>query len=1030
MPLDYQMKQASFRYGVDEGVDPHSVPMGVLTTLENYVWLKSGRIEKRAGYTALATGILGGGNIAAAMRLFTRDNELCLVDGTNLYSYVPSRAAWKTSGTVSGASLTWGTLQDSPTGIRCSSIALAGANTLVHAWVTGDPTAIAGGNLNVEAVDATTRAKLIPFVQLNSAGTSETCSVVTLGTDAFVISKAGATIRAYPVDTAGLALRGLTNLRADAKTTAGAHGCDAVVIGNTLIICYETAANVLSLYAYTYNSATAVFTQVATGTIAEAGNTIGTISIDGVAGEVLYVGYAVSSTLKTRIAISNSTTLAAIVAPVDVNAATNSQYVGVVRYDATHCMYVDKQNGAKSRLVSNAGVIGGFVRCTPDTTPLSRPFMMSGRCFLFVLDVLQASSLSSFSGGNTMLVECPTTTDGGAPFRYVGTVDLIVGGQWMPGCLSNVIVSGSVAMTSIPFLSDGATSFSNWRCGARLVSAAFGASVAQDQWRSLSYGGESVFVDAAPAVYDGRTVFDYGFTRAPIIASKTVVAVAGKVGIGTYLYSFVQEQRSHVGILHRSPPTPPITVTLGAASTVQLFLNGLSAPCARKQNLDTQYGVGLNDAPTTVAAYRTVAGGTLPQRLTFEPTYNMLFLDPRDVAYPVSFTDGAPDTNLGDGFTTLAQRPVVYGVAGAGALDDYQSPSGVTMFYHADRIFHLAGDKRSYWFTKTFQDDFGVAPGFNPAFRLIFPDDQVCGLSMDEKGVFFSATGIKYLLGLGPAKDGTNSDFSTPIRVQTDVGCINPRSVVSTPDGIMFLSALGIYTLTRGLDVEWTGREVQDTLLAYPNVTSATLVAARADVRFTANAADGLSGVVLVYNYVEKQWSIFKLLQGSTGLGSPIADACMFQGAWTFVTPAGAVYTEGSTSLDAGAYVPGVIETAWISAAGPLAYTAVGELWLQGSSRSDHELKIEVAFNSNTTYQQTRTFHSGSPVTSVGPLEECRISIGTRRKCKSIRFRITDSSPLTPGTVLGSGAGPSFESMAITAGLINRGDDTPAGRKG
>src|SRR4051812_49718623 len=95
--LDFVVSQNPWRFGLAEGTDPHQVPPGTLTTAENVVCTKSGRWDKRRGTSLLsktvdATSAAAWGTsttIGAAKRLLTRGNELCLIDGSNLYAYSP-----------------------------------------------------------------------------------------------------------------------------------------------------------------------------------------------------------------------------------------------------------------------------------------------------------------------------------------------------------------------------------------------------------------------------------------------------------------------------------------------------------------------------------------------------------------------------------------------------------------------------------------------------------------------------------------------------------------------------------------------------------------------------------------------------------------------------------------------------------------------------------------------------------------------------------------------------------------------------
>ena len=234
--------------------------------------------------------------------------------------------------------------------------------------------------------------------------------------------------------------------------------------------------------------------------------------------------------------------------------------------------------------------------------------------------------------------------------------------------------------------------------------------------------------------------------------------------------------------------------------------------------------------------------------------------------------------------------------------------------------------------------------------------------------------------------------------------------------------------LSRGLEVSWFGKPVQDVLASYPSITSAVLVPTKNEVRITCNNSAGTAHTVLVWNYVERQWSTFRYLGGSVA----IADACMCSGVYTLATTSGAVYQEDATTyLDAGAYVSMVLETAWISAAGPLAFQSVREFQMEGLSNSNHDLTVEVGFENETSYTQSAPFLAGSAVTAVGPLEECTIAIGNRRKSSHLRFRMTDTTPTNPGTYpVGTGQGPSFDTVGIEVGIKQGFSTNPATKRG
>lgn len=348
----------------------------------------------------------------------------------------------------------------------------------------------------------------------------------------------------------------------------------------------------------------------------------------------------------------------------------------------------------------------------------------------------------------------------------------------------------------------------------------------------------------------------------------------------------------------------------------------------------------------------------------------------------------------------------------SGELEDNQPPSMSTGCVYRNRIYAVDNTGLAVWYTKRLDQNPGIAPGWNPQLRLLF-DQQVTGLAvLDDRLIIFTATGIYVYASDGPELTG---DFaageSLPNKLQTSVGCTNPRSIVSGIDGVYFESDGRLYMLLRELSVEWVGKPAKDLISANPGITSAVLVQDYNHIRWTTS-----TGVTIVYDYSEKQWSHFVYVGGKN-----IVDACMHGGVYTFVTSDGIVYKEtAGYYLDDGAYISSQIETEEVSSAGPIAYHNVRRFRLDGSSLADHTLTLDAAFNGSTTWDQTVTFPSGTAnVTAPGPIENASFTMGIKRKCRTVRYRITDTAPTGfDGTQLGQGF--YLSSMGIEFG-VNKG---------
>lgn len=1037
--FNFSVTTAAFQLGLAEGVDPRLTPLGTLITAENVCWKKSGRLEKRYGTSVLPRTGTAGNTLSAARRIFTRGDELSVIDGDNLWIYSPAAQKWRQASQVPNLGVTWSMLIDPSTGVAAVDSAIVSSKYRVHAWTTGAPDAAATNcALYVEVIDHASGSTIIAPTLLLSSGASGV-RVVVIGSKAYVVTVSGSDVYAYTVDPIALTVSSLTHLRAD----AAAPVWDATAVGSTLVLAYQSMSASISLYAYD-----ATLTQTATDVVTGETHAPNHIGLAGASSEPLYVLYDTSASGNpVRMALANSSTLAQTVAPFTIEAigATSATRLGVCRYSSSGCVAVYTANrvtptartavNTTSYFVSSVGVVDSTSqRVTGAVEVTSKPFMFAARCYMAVSDRIATAEggvANGTVGLNNSIVEVEVSNKAGVsgiPHRYLAKVEPLLGcyGATNGGPLPQaMLLSSTTALLSVPFLGVAPTAFANFRCGVRLVSLTLGTDQPADLWRTLVFGPEAYVSGGVLSASDGYALFDYGFPRAPYVVSREVTSTTlGHMSRGSYLYGGHLEYRSLAGVLHRSSTIQIAGLTLiDVADTDQVTIEYSGCSLGNKQSLARGFGA-TSVAPTLLVVSRnagnSVGGGspgTTLYRLTYEPGYNVVPVD--QTALTEDFVDTRNDSAIDGGSHSITIQPALY--TEGGILDDVQPPAFTTMALYQQRLWGIDGSQKQMWFSKSFFDDQGVAPGFSTSFLAQFEVAVTALSTMDEKLVAFAADRLWYFVVDGPSPEGTGGQVQGPVVIQSDVGCTQPRSVVSMPDGIMFASRLGLYLLTRGLELVWIGRPVQDTLDAYPTVTSAVLVANRGEIRFTCTTTDGSAGIVLAYNYVEKQWSTARYTVNGV-YGAPLADACMWQGLWTAVSPNGFVLQENpATCLDGGTtWVPITIETAWYNAGGPVAYQSVRRFTLSGISASNHDLAIAVGFNGEATYSQAPvTWVAGSPVTAIGPALDAGVTIGTRRKCQAIRFKVTDATPTNPGTYpVGTGQGPSFTSMGLEVGVV------------
>lgn len=241
MPLQRQIVQTGFRFGIDEGTDPHHVPFGVLTRAENVRWAKSNRIEKRFGMTALPLPT----SVSSARRLFTRGSELCMAARNtsgvwSLYSY--GQNAWRVSSKLPDVGAQTKTAVDSLSGVRSFDVAVLGSVCVV-AWTQGDATTDPPAGtvpICVSIQDLNTGALLAPIISLQDTKTRHV-KLALSGSTLYLLSYSGTTpaitVRTMNLSAASLSFSSPTSLTTP-TTPSDQGGFDALITGSTLAIAY------------------------------------------------------------------------------------------------------------------------------------------------------------------------------------------------------------------------------------------------------------------------------------------------------------------------------------------------------------------------------------------------------------------------------------------------------------------------------------------------------------------------------------------------------------------------------------------------------------------------------------------------------------------------------------------------------------------------------------------------------------------------------------------------------------------------
>jgi hypothetical protein len=486
-------------------------------------------------------------------------------------------------------------------------------------------------------------------------------------------------------------------------------------------------------------------------------------------------------------------------------------------------------------------------------------------------------------------------------------------------------------------------------------------------------------VQAGPSAYlgggfiwqaDGGAPVESGFHLFP--ANVTAVAANNAKEIpdeGAYFYKVYYEWTNLNGERERSAFGAPVRVDLATGEDeVTLTIPTLSFTGKR----DTRRNV-------SIVVYRS---GKDP--VATDPFFRVSSPDPTatgDNGYlandptvdTVTFVDGyrnlASDTGSGP---VLVEQELDY--KADAELDNIPPPACSVLTEGKDRIF-MAGfeDPNEVQYSK--QRFAGSPVEFNDALKFSVPEDggRITALAeLNSRLIVFKRGRIYGVTGSGPNNLGGGQGFSRPALITTSVGCVDQRTVVMTPMGLMFQSVKGIYLLTQQLQVTYIGADVE----AYNSQTfaSAELKADDDQVIFLAE-----SGRSLAFNYLFQQWSTFT---GYSGVAGTVWDDT-----FVFVDASGRVSQESSSVwTDAGVPYKLQIETSWIKLRGLAGFMRCRRAMVTGEYRSPHRLTVGVSYD----YEDDRRDYTFDP--TVG-------NVGTTNLGDPVGGDLGDGNPLGSGTV-------------------------------
>lgn len=979
--------ETPFSGHLDESIREELADSAVHTDARNVRQDDIGATQKRLGSTVLTRSRLIGSIRTAGLKLLEHHGAPVIIDGTHLDTYASGPDKNITRSRVPECTYSLRTIP-TPSSFTiivdteyCSGYIAVSHTSVINAQVLSHVSIIeADSGIVVRSTD------LI-------GGGGQGYSLIGSYGQYFILFFYVSTteIKSYILDTQNIAA-GWATLVATVVASSGTALPSVCSLEDRVAIAYTTTSGASRVTVKTFD----LTGLLQTSTVNTSSTTPDRISLDGRSDDTLWVAWNESDDCKVvgldpaalTVSVTANTVFSVNNAPSALHVCAGEDGEGkLIATDDTviesyHCFFEN-----------NGGSVD--VPGTPNTMSAvgvtTRPFFQGGRYLIGMFG--GAISLDDDANAQAVTIVVDWTED----VSYVRPIANIEPGLTpFPSSYSKVpALSSTARVVAIQTLRAGRittpTRLGDPTFSAQLVTLDFAS---RTRWGHCTHANYTIIGGALTSVYDGEQVNEVGFLVSPTTVETALGSSPGITGDFRYVAVYEDvDAAGNVVVSGVSLPSDPIT-----ASDDEVLIS--TAPI----NISSRIARGA----VRVAFYRS--------RSTGAPPYHRLAAVSvtTDGSSPITYTDTTSDT-------TLANNPLLYSTGLLPGTNngpqDKRAPPGLTqLISYNGMLVGIKGSSLIY----SGQEVYGEAPWFSPIFEVpITADGDFTAIAHQDGTIYaFKRSRIYAIAGEPPSDNGSQGGLGTPRRLATDVGCIDPNSVVVTSLGIFFQSDRGIELLDRSANVVYVGSKVQTSVAAYPVCAAAVLDTRNSLVRFSmaTGESDGVvtgTGLTLVYDLTLREW-ISKDIYPSSEPAQSAANVYLngaYRYAWLGTD--GEVHYERDAS-DASAYLDGstwitqLVVTPWLHPAGINGECTLLENVLLAKRYTGHDLTISVAFDYSDSYSSTRTFTAAQIAALAREWINREISQTT---CTAVRFKFEDATP-SSGSV-GSGRGAAWIARTV-----------------
>lgn len=962
MPLQDQNIPIEFGQGLDTKSDPKAVKAKLLQLQDAY-FTQAGALDKRNGYTALTSNIVGGGSLSAPTMMASFQNQLVCQDQTSLYSYSPTVPGWANEGYYVSCKAETQVISAGPTSQTLQSSSLLN-NYALYAWdqdkaalVTLQDTVSGAPLLTASSPDngAGTAVNVFQAPKTFASGSGGTAQLAVVIPDTSELLQ----LYTYAVSGASVVKSGPFNI-SYGQAVVNTPGSPATGVQAPL---YDVANTTTGGVAAFVTSATHVVLKSFTtgGTLVASNNfTISSVTINGVilctdvSNGNIWV-YVATYTGAVYYAVYDSA-LTQIKAPTNIVTASGNpifQLTAITTAANTQEFFYSVFNGVFSgggttdihygTATTSAGTDLGVMIKNLDIS--TKPFIVNSNVYLgcvyryvgiasssgttITLEQYQALQSTYFivaANGSTVTdqTKVPTvakvfsgeaygqSASGGSPHT---TATNTAPCGFVAPALAQSSNKYAFLLPQVITVVYNSTSGSNVQVAqSSLASFDFAAA---DTYQGLQSDNSLTLNGGILWGYDGSSVTELGFNVYPEFVSADAGSTGGTWPTGTYSFATLFQWTDSQGNYHQSAPNYiSLTITSGYVVTLVVRVPSVS--------------VKISPSPPRVAIYATQANEGFYTLLDSTTVYSRNTASVTLVyANPASPSAGALYTN-------------------GGVIENIAPPPALALTSYNNRIWAIdTTNPNTLWYTKTIQ------PGVGLSFSDLLTEQVnaiggscVAIAGMDSNLVVFEQNLPLVIQGDGNNDAGTGSTLTPAQPIPSDAGCTGSKGIIVYPQGILRKTSKGIYRLDRSLSDKYWGFPVER--YNSQTITNTTLIQDKTQIRFLCS-----SGLTLVYDYFFDQWGTF-----SNHIGY---SATVWQGNYVYARTDGAVYKETSGYyLDNLTAITPLIQSGWLAMSSIQNFERVRELLMLGTfagSASGHGIQVSFGYNFNQSFQAITPYY-------------------------------------------------------------------------